>query len=69
MVVISKAILTEFGKKHADAIEPLNEWWKKATGADGRPFRMYGTHSIQRTLWGTTATCSTSKEINTGWLP
>lgn len=28
MVVISKSILTEFGKKHADAIDPLNDWWR-----------------------------------------
>lgn len=34
MVVISKARLTEFGNKHADAIEPLNEWWEKTRKAD-----------------------------------
>lgn len=39
MVVISKAILAEFDKKHADAKEPLNEWWKKAKAADWATFR------------------------------
>ena len=34
MVIIAKAILTEFGKKHADAIDPMNEWWRKAKDAD-----------------------------------
>lgn len=39
MVVISKSILTEFGKKHADAIEPLNDWWKKVKEADWATFQ------------------------------
>ena len=39
MVVVSKAILAEFGKKHADAIEPLNEWWRKAKAADWATFQ------------------------------
>jgi len=34
MVVISKTILTEFCKKHADAIKPVNEWWIKTKKAD-----------------------------------
>ncbi len=39
MVVISKTILTEFGRKHADAIGPLNEWWKEAKSADWATFQ------------------------------
>ena len=39
MVVISKAILTEFGRRHADVIEPLNEWWRKAKAADWATFQ------------------------------
>jgi mRNA interferase HigB len=39
MVVISKTILAEFGKKHADAREPLNEWWKKAKDANWTTFQ------------------------------
>jgi mRNA interferase HigB len=34
MVVISKTILKDFGKKHADAVDPLNEWWEKVRRAD-----------------------------------
>lgn len=34
MVIISKAILATFGRKHPDAIEPLNDWWRKAKAAD-----------------------------------
>ncbi|WP_339793140.1 type II toxin-antitoxin system HigB family toxin [uncultured Imperialibacter sp.] len=34
MVVIAKTILQEFGKSHADAIEPLNDWWAKTRKAD-----------------------------------
>lgn len=34
MVVITKTILQEFGKSHADAIEPLNDWWAKTRKAD-----------------------------------
>jgi mRNA interferase HigB len=38
MIVISKAILAGFGKRHADAIEPLNEWWNKTKKADWATF-------------------------------
>lgn len=34
MVVISKTMLTEFGRDHADAVEALNEWWEKTKEAD-----------------------------------
>ncbi|HMQ00153.1 MAG TPA: type II toxin-antitoxin system HigB family toxin [Cyclobacteriaceae bacterium] len=34
MVVISKTILNEFCKKHSDAIEPINEWWRKTKDAN-----------------------------------
>jgi mRNA interferase HigB len=34
VVVIAKTILQEFGKSHADAIEPLNDWWAKTRKAD-----------------------------------
>jgi len=39
MVVISKTVLAEFGKKHADAIEPLNDWWEKTKAADWATFQ------------------------------
>ena len=39
MIIISKSILTRFGKKHADAVEPLNEWWRKTTEADWATLR------------------------------
>jgi len=35
VVVISKTKLTDFGRKHADAVEAVNDWWdkpKKQTG-------------------------------------
>jgi mRNA interferase HigB len=32
VVVISKTILVAFGQKHADAAEPLNDWWIVAKG-------------------------------------
>lgn len=38
MVVISKAILVEFGVKHADAIEPLNRWYETSKKADWKSF-------------------------------
>jgi mRNA interferase HigB len=34
MVVISKTRLADFGRKHADAVEAVNDWWKKTMGAD-----------------------------------
>ncbi len=34
MVIISKTVLMEFGRKHADAVAPLNEWWEKTKSAD-----------------------------------
>ena len=34
MIVISKAKLVDFGARHPDAIESLNEWWEKAKEAD-----------------------------------
>lgn len=34
MVVISKAILVEFGQSHPDAVTPLNAWWNKTKQAD-----------------------------------
>ena len=38
MVIISKAILVEFGIKHADAIEPLNRWFEETKKADWKNF-------------------------------
>jgi mRNA interferase HigB len=38
MVVISKTKLIEFGRNHADAIEALNDWWRKAKMADWPTF-------------------------------
>lgn len=34
MVVISKTIINEFGMKHPDSIEALNDWWEKVKKAD-----------------------------------
>jgi mRNA interferase HigB len=34
VVVISKTKLTRFSQRHPDAIEPLNEWWRKTKAAD-----------------------------------
>jgi len=34
LVVISKTILNEFGRHHADAAEALNEWYDRVTAAD-----------------------------------
>lgn len=34
MVVISKTKLTDFGKKHADAIDAVNEWYGKTKKSD-----------------------------------
>ena len=34
MVIISKAVLLEFGVKHSDAIEPLNRWYETTKKAD-----------------------------------
>lgn len=34
MVVISKAILVQFGHSHSDGVVPLNEWWVKAKKAN-----------------------------------
>jgi mRNA interferase HigB len=34
MVVISKTMLQDFGREHADAVEAVNEWWKKTKEAD-----------------------------------
>jgi mRNA interferase HigB len=34
MVVISKTILARFAEHHADAVDPLNEWWVKTKASD-----------------------------------
>ena len=34
MVVVSKTKLTDFGRKHADAVEAVNDWWDKTKKAD-----------------------------------
>ena len=34
MVVISKTKLTDFGRKHADAVDAVNDWWEKTKEAD-----------------------------------
>jgi len=28
MVIITKKVLSDFGLDHADAIDPLNDWWR-----------------------------------------
>lgn len=34
MVVISKTVIVNFGKNHADATKPLNDWCKVTKNAD-----------------------------------
>lgn len=34
MVVISKTKLTDFGRRHAEAVEAVNDWWEKTKEAD-----------------------------------
>lgn len=34
MVIISKAVLVEFGDKHTDSIEQLNKWYETSKKAD-----------------------------------
>lgn len=34
MVVISKTTLADFGQNHADAVEPINEWYEKTKQAN-----------------------------------
>lgn len=34
MVVISKTVIVNFGKNHADVTKPLNDWWKVTKNAD-----------------------------------
>jgi len=39
MVVISKTVLADFGRNHADAVEGLNEWYQKTKSADWTCFQ------------------------------
>jgi len=34
VVVISKTKLTDFGRRHAEAVEAVNDWWEKTKEAD-----------------------------------
>ena len=34
MVIISKAVLVEFGEKHADVVDALNKWYVETKAAD-----------------------------------
>lgn len=38
MVIISKAVLAEFGEKHADAVDPLNKWYRETKAANWNNF-------------------------------
>lgn len=38
MVVISKTVLVEFGKNHADSLEALNVWYSSVKQADWNSF-------------------------------
>lgn len=68
MVVISKTILTEFGRKHADAVEPLNDWWRKVKEADWATSKdAKGTFNSVDAVGNVIVMYSTSKGINTGW--
>jgi len=44
MVIISKAVLVEFGEKHADVVDALNKWYLETKAADwGNFFEMKQT--------------------------
>lgn len=60
MVVISKTVLNEFGIKHPDAIEALNDWWEKVKKSN------WATPNDLKKTFGTVdyGMCSTSKETN-----
>ena len=38
MVIISKAVLAEFGEKHADAVDALNKWYHETKAANWKNF-------------------------------
>jgi len=38
MVIISKAVLVEFGLKYADSIDALNKWYEESKKADWNTF-------------------------------
>jgi len=38
MVIISKAILTEFCVRHSDAIEPINRWYEETKKCNWKNF-------------------------------
>jgi mRNA interferase HigB len=38
MVIISKSVLASFVRKHPDATEALNDWWRKARMANWKSF-------------------------------
>jgi mRNA interferase HigB len=38
MVIIAKKIINEFGLKHADSIDSLNNWYEKSKNADWNTF-------------------------------
>ena len=38
MVIISKTLLTRFGRRHPDAASALNEWYRKAKAANWSTF-------------------------------
>lgn len=38
MVIISKAVLVEFGIQYTDSVEPLNKWYEETKKADWRNF-------------------------------
>lgn len=38
MVIISKSILSQFGKRNADAVNALNEWWMKTKSSEWSSF-------------------------------
>ena len=65
MVVISKAVLRDFGLEHPGAIEALNHWHKIAKAQDSESFSDLKTPSIQWITLATTVLCSIFEAIVT----
>jgi mRNA-degrading endonuclease HigB of HigAB toxin-antitoxin module len=57
MVVISKAIIHEFGFIHHDSIEALNKWYDECKKSNWKNFAEIKKHLIQLTMLGMTDKC------------
>ncbi len=38
MVIVSRTVINNFAKRHADSLKPLNQWYKDVTHADWNSF-------------------------------